>query len=268
MADPNGQKKVVSTQVNAEEASYLQSLGLKTLLSQKLTKPVQRFWFNLINVNSKAWPSVTLFFVLIFAMSAIVLTLSANSPKVAVKCETCSKMASGEVAKLQEPKTEFIATQSRKPKKESNNITEMSHEALGEFIAKARPGDLNGRHPVHGGSVAHSLVRTNPSVELLQAFRDAGGNFSQHRFIYSVDKWEKFSKGDTPLMLCFRRGDMKTALKLLQHFTPEENGMWRKNMRDRNAFEVFLFCRDKLKENGASDNNLDLMNSIFIAKAN
>jgi len=267
MAEPNKENKEITTQVNFEEASYLQSLGLKTLLSQKLTKPVQRFWFDLLNVNSTAWPSVTLFFVLLFAVSAIVLTLSANVPP-GTKCETCGQEHPIEASQLVEPSTQFIATQSSKPKKESNNITEMSHGALGEFFAKASPSDLNGRHPVHGGSVAHSLVRTNPDVALLKAFRDAGGNFSQHRFTNVDGKWVKFTKGDTPLMLCIRRGDMVTALKLLQHFTPEQNGMWRKNWNGRNAFEVFLFYSKKLKEKGASEDDLNLMSSILTASSN
>ena len=268
MAEPNKEDKEITTQVNAEEASYLQSLGLKTLLSQKLTKPVQRFWFDLINVNSKAWPSVTLFFVLLFAMSAIVLTLSANSPKVADKCETCSQKAAGEGAKLQESKTEFIATQSRKPQRESNNVIDMSHDALGAFFSKASPSDLNGRHPVHGGSVAHSLVRTNPDVSLLQAFCAAGGNLNQHRFTCVDNTWDRFKKGDTPLMLCIRRGDIKTTLKLLKHFTPAENGLWRRNVHNRTALDLFLFNTKKLKENGASEDQMAQLKNFLTASAN
>ena len=80
MLEPSKNERKVETKVNEDEASYLQSLGLKTLLGQRFTKPVKRFWHDLLNVNSKAWPSVTLFFVLLFALTAIVLTLSANAP--------------------------------------------------------------------------------------------------------------------------------------------------------------------------------------------
>lgn len=267
MAEPN---KEITTQVNAEEASYLQSLGLKTLLGQRFTKPVKRFWHDLLNVNSKAWPSVTLFFVLLFAVTAIVLTLSANAPKVAAKCETCEQGHSKEARELKpgESPTHFIATQSSKPKKESNGILDMTHDALNEFFAKADLSDLNGRHPVHGGSLAHVLVKTKPDVDLLQAFVNAGGNLNQHRFCCVDDKWDRFKKGDTPLMLLLRRGDIETTLKLLQHFTPEENGMWRRNVYGRRAFEIFLRNRKKFKENGASDDDLTLMNTLFTASSN
>ena len=171
----------ITVPVNVRQSSYLQALGLKTLLSQKFKKPVQRFWHDLLNVNSTAWPSVTLFFVLLFAVSAIVLTLSANVPP-GTKCETCGQEHPIEASQLVKPSTQFIATESSKPKKESDIIINMSHEALCEFFSKALPSDLNGRHPIHGGSLAHSLVQTNPNVALLQAFRDAGGNLNQHRF--------------------------------------------------------------------------------------
>ena len=82
-------EELVSVDLDSKQSRYLQALGLKTLLAQKFTKPVKRFWHDLLNVNSNAWPSLTLFFVLLFALTAIVLTLSANVPHVVGKCETC-----------------------------------------------------------------------------------------------------------------------------------------------------------------------------------
>ena len=139
----------------------------------------------------------------------------------------------------------------------------MSEAALAAFFEKASPIDLNGRHPVHGASLAHTLVSQSPDVSLLNAFLDGGGSLNQHRFSKTNGEWDKFKKGDTPLMLCIRKGDIYTTLKLLKHFTPEQNGMWRKNVHGRNAFEVFLNQRQKLKDSGVSEDQLDLALEIF-----
>jgi hypothetical protein len=70
MAEPRKEIRQVSTQVNDEEASYLQSLGLKTLLEKKVQNPVKKFWANLVGVNSAAWPIVSMVFALLFAVTA------------------------------------------------------------------------------------------------------------------------------------------------------------------------------------------------------
>ena len=258
----------ITVPVNERQSSYLQALGLKTLLGQKFTKPVKRFWHDLLNVNSIAWPSVTLFFVLLFALSAIVLTLSANAPKVAAKCETCEQGAKeARELKLGESSPEFISTKSSGSKK-TGNLSAITFEGLNEFFAKASPTDLKGRHPINGETLAHALMKTQPSVALIKAFMKAGGSLNQHRFSCKDGTWAKFEKGDTPLMLCLRRGDIKTSLILLQNFTAKELGLWQKNYAEKDALFMFLYRRQKLQDNGASDDDLTLMNNLFTASSN
>ena len=273
MLEPSKNDKKVETKVNEDEASYLQSLGLKTLLGQRFTKPVTTILARFTQRKfSKAWPSLTLFFVLLFALSAIVLTLSANAPKVAGKCETCSNRATGKEAREPKPGRNQISgvysSIESSVSKKIRRISAVTLEGLNEFFAKASPTDLKGRHPINGETLAHLLMKTQPDVALIKAFREAGGSLNQHRFSFHDGTWGKFQKGDTPLMLCLRRGDINTSLILLQNFSAKEIGLWQKNYAERDALFIFLYQRKKLKSNGASDDDMTLMNNLFTASSN
>jgi len=78
MAEPRKEIRQVSTQVNDEEASYLQGLGLKTLLEDKLRHPMKRFWSEIVCVQSCAWPFVAMFFALLCLATAVVAIFDAR----------------------------------------------------------------------------------------------------------------------------------------------------------------------------------------------
>ena len=70
-------------------------------------------------------------------------------------------------------------------------------------------------------------------------------------------------------MLCLRRGDIKTSLILLQNFTAKELGLWQKNYAEKDALFMFLHTADKnWQDNGASDDDLNLLNNLFTASSN
>jgi len=251
---PHNEEIKVSAEVSEEEAEFLQSLGLRTLLTKKF-RPLKEFWISLLKNKLALGLLLSLIiicgclFLIIYSMQK---TISQTNLQAGTnKMEVANAIRRAEVlAEKNNAMAEFIEFKALTPEQKVAKLI----PAIASFT------DFNTQGDKGGNAILHIMCHNNCDPELIDWAVDQGAELNLQKMSMKEGKPTGNLNGMTPLMIAIRMEHWDLAFHIINEYSDKID--WKlKNGIGKTTGDIAILMAIKTDHLPEAEELVDLINS-------